>query len=66
MPEAVISQDWEHLPHFHIILPREQENCVDPETENKLCKTLSGSGRINVDSGLGVCGVKSGSVKSKG
>ena len=49
MPEAVISQDWEHLPHFHIILPREQENCVDPETETKLCKTLSGSGRINVD-----------------
>ena len=50
MPKAVISQDWEHLPRFHIILPREQENCVDPETENKLCKTLSGSGRINVDS----------------
>ena len=50
MPKAVISPDWEHLPHFHIILPREQENCVDPETENKLCKNIIRERRINTDS----------------
>ena len=54
MPKAVISRDWEHLPHFHIILLPEQENFVDPEIENKLCKTLSESElRINTNSGLG-------------